>query len=273
MLDAVASHFEDCTSLIAATHVCHLWRTTLLSYPCHWSHLDFANEERALVYLERSKSAPLNVNIMTLDDPSEIVSESLKKVTTRVAALRAVDDSFLDELLAQPMPMLDHLEILTSDELPQKKPTHLPSLTSLAISGLGPLRFHAPILTTFHLTRPTLGGWSVSVLLNFLRSCPLLEVAFFSCNVHPDSEEVVSLPVLRLFTHESRDKYRLCLLDRLSIPPTCRVHNGYGRWRETQGISRTDRRSRPLGPPMASGRKTSRLLRWIRHGSVPTVDP
>ena len=63
-------------------------------------------------------------------------------------------------------------------------------------------------------------------ILDFLRNCPRLEVAFLSCTIQTftDSEELVSLPLLRSFTHESPyGGYELCLLDRLSLPSTCRV--------------------------------------------------
>jgi len=232
ILATVTSHLGDDAALVAATHVCHFWRTVLLSSPHLWSFLHLTNEERALVYLERSKSVPLCVSLMGLGDPSEIVRELLKKITSRLDMLQASHDSFLDELLDQPMPKLEALEIVDSetvdfDELPPKKPTHLPSLVSLVIHGIDPLRFYTPILTSFHLTHePSSGsmGWKASILLNFLRNCPLLEVVSLSCDMDHDSNEVVSLPLLHSFTHKSRRKeYQLWPLDRLSLPSTCRV--------------------------------------------------
>ena len=227
ILATVASHLEDDTSLITATHVCHLWRMTLLSSPRLWSYLDFTNEECALVFLERSKSAPLVVDLMDSYDPSEIVRESLKEIATRAATLRAEHSPFLDDLLAHPMPMLEVLEVTKSDELPPKKHVHLPSLTSLIISGLDPLRFHVPLLTSFHHAHNPINPsqeWSGGILLGFFRNCPLLETVFLSCDVRPDSNEIVSLPLLRSFTHDSPcNEYQLYLFDRLSLPSTCRV--------------------------------------------------
>ena len=229
MLVTVASHLKGDTSLIAATHVCHLWRVTLLSSSRLWSHLDFANEERALAFLERSKSSPLSVDITDLEEPTEIVRESLKKATTRVTTLWAAHDSFLDELLAQSMPELETLDIIDVFELPPKKPIHLPSLTSLVVSGFDPLQFHVPLLTSFHLTHdPTSNSrreWTANIFLDFFRNCPLLEDVILSCDVLPDSSDgIISLPLLRTFTHESPcDESRLRVFDRLSLPPTCRV--------------------------------------------------
>ena len=233
MLVAVASHLEDNASLVSATHVCHLWRMALLSSRHLWSHLDFANEERALVFLGGSKSAPLSVDLTGIDDPSEIVRESLKEITTRVTTLRAVHNYFLDQLMAQPMTTLEVLEISYHDYnvLPPDEPTRLPSLTSLVISCFDPLRFRAPALTSFHLE--STGSFleqdqMAGSLVDFLRNCPLLEVIFISCgiqdNTHPDFDATISLPFLRSFTHESPgDQYQLCLFNRLSLPSTCRV--------------------------------------------------
>ena len=233
MLVAVVSHLKDDASLVTATHVCHLWRIALLSSPRLWSHLDFSNEERTLVFLERSKSTPLNVDLTKIDRASEVVRESLNKITTRVTTLGAAHDSFLYELLTQPMPILEGLEISDSyAKLPLKEPTHLPSLTSLVISCFEFPQFHVPLLTSFHLTHVSTSRsmerkLTAGSLLDFFRNCPLLEVVLITCHIletHPDSDEVVSLPFLRSFTHKSpRDGYQLFLFNQLSLPSTCRV--------------------------------------------------
>ena len=227
ILATVACHLENNTSLVTAAHVCHFWRTTLLSSPRLWTHLDFTNEECALVFLKRSKLALLSINLVDARDPLEIVRESLNEIATRVTKLQAEHGTFLDELLDWPMPMLEVLEVTQSDEFPPDESTHLPSLTSLIISGFDPLRYHAPLLTSFRLTHGSIissRGLTTSVLLDFLRNCPLLEDVFLNRDVRPDSNEVVSLPFLHSFTHEStRDKYQPYLFEQLSLPSTCRV--------------------------------------------------
>ena len=221
ILVEVASHLEDDASLVAATHVCHLWRAIFLSSHRLWSNLDFSNEERALAFLERAKSGPLSVSLPGDIDPSEVVKGSLNEVSTRVTGWWAAFDSPLDEI---PMPNLEALEITDSSVLWPKKPIHLPSLVSFVMMGYGPLLFHTPLLTSFHLYHP---ARPLRDLLNFFRNCPLLEFAFISCetlDTHPASDEVVSLPLLRSFTHASpRDRYQLHLFDRLSLPSTCPV--------------------------------------------------
>lgn len=53
----------DDRDLISATHVCEQWRSVLLSTPMLWAEVVFGDPNRALVYLERSKGAPLQVSI------------------------------------------------------------------------------------------------------------------------------------------------------------------------------------------------------------------
>jgi len=256
MLVEVGSHLKDDVSLITVTHVCHLWRTALLSSPRLWSHLDFSNEERALVFLERSKSGPLRVDLTSADDPSEVVRETLRETTTRMTMLRTEHDSFLDELLARSMPILATLEITESyDIIEDGKPVQcLPALTFFVISDSDRLRFHTPLLTSFHLTDGPNSGfmkWTTGIVLNFLRNCPLLEIAFFSCSIYPNSDDVVSLPLLHSFTHETpRDKYQLCLFNQIALPSTCRV---------VLGIEVTDHYHNPWIPGLSTFKDSSYL--------------
>ena len=272
MLVEVASHLEDNTSLVTATHVCHLWRMTLLSSSRLWSHLDFVNEECALTFLERSKSAPLVVDLIYADSRSEIVRELLNEIATRATTLQAKHGTFLDELLARPVPKLEVLEVFESGALPPKKPIHLPSLTSLFIFGLDPLRFYAPLLTSFHIVYDSFSvsqEWTTGILINFFRNCPLLETIFLSCDVDLDSDEIVSLPLLRSFTHESPcDTYQLNLFGLLSLPSTCRV---------VLMIDVTGYDSDPWAPGLPTPRDASylsdiRTIKITAHSHSPNAD-
>ena len=112
----------------------------------------------------------------------------------------------------------------------------LPSVRFLATIDVGYPLFHVPNLTNlrFEMTRyshipPRFGD----NLLEFLRSCPLLEVIFLSYGSQgmdiefTTSEapiDAVSLPRLRSFTHDSPVKtIDIGLFNRLSLPPTCDV--------------------------------------------------
>ena len=73
LLPLVASHLESDIDLVCATHVSHHWRDTLHSHPSLWSHLDFEDAGRALVFLEKSKSTPLHVTLVSDSRVSTLV--------------------------------------------------------------------------------------------------------------------------------------------------------------------------------------------------------
>lgn len=219
----VASHLEGDKPLIAVTHVCHLWRLALISCPYLWSNITFGDERRALVFTERSKAVLISVHIRENSEQSKEVKESLMRVTDRLATLRAERVSFLGELLIKPLPKLRTLDVVTSG-----------GFTSVNLCR--PL-FHVPNLTNFRFAMcrsgseftPRLGD----SLLGFLRSCPLLEVAFFGYGdpendmeftTGNSSSEVIPLPCLRSFTHESPvEMIPVGLFNRLSLPSTCNI--------------------------------------------------
>ena len=242
ILAAVASHLGDIYSLITATHVCHHLRMALLSSPRLWSHLKFGSEERVLAFLERSKLAPVSVDLVGLWKPSEGVRESLNGIIHRLTGLRGLDDALLDGLLDHPVPMLETLDIIGRGESETEKPMRsLPSLRSLTMANLyWPRRFDIPHLTNFHFERTYHPGMSSAAglgedLLNIFRGCPLLEVVSLRYGDTGDGEDLrfatdeastkpVSLPHLRSFTHETAlSKLLIGLFNRLSIPPTCVV--------------------------------------------------
>jgi len=231
----VASHLKDDTSLVAATHVCHLWRTTLLSSPRLWSNLSFVNEKRGLAYLERSGSTPLYVDLTGADDPSEAVKESLRTIGARVTALRGAHSPFADEILDESAPVLELLDLSEADEATRKIPIRsFPSLRTLIISGVPRAPFHAPRLTTFRFTaaivEPFVRRGTSNSIANLLQKFPLLEEVYVKYQEGEEESEnltidgLVSVPHLRLFTDAAPyDSFNLRLFNRLSIPPTCQV--------------------------------------------------
>ena len=231
----VASHLKDDISLVAATHVCHLWRTALLSYPRLWSDLSFANEKRALAFLERSRLAPLYIDLTGAGNPSETVKESLRTIGARVTALRGRHSLFLDGILDQSTSVLELLDLIEVEELVRRMQTRsLPSLRTLIVSGSVRPPFRTPYLTTFRftsdiITPPPQGGVS-NFIVNFLRDCPLLEEVYVKSHEGGGSpqdstiDDLISIPYLRSFTHASSfELFELSLFNRLSLPPTCQV--------------------------------------------------
>ena len=233
ILAMVASHLKDDTFLIAATHVCHLWRTALLSSPLLWSHLSFVNEKRGLAFLERSKSTPLYVDLTGADDLSETVRESLRTVGARVTALQGIHSLDPDEILDQSAPALELLDLSEADEPTREIPIRsFPSLRTLIISGALRAPFHAPCLTTFRFTdlrSPPRSGVS-NFIAKVLQDSPLLEEVYVKYDEDEQESEglatddLVSVPHLRSFTHAAPyHLFNLGLFNRLSIPPTCQV--------------------------------------------------
>ena len=49
--------------VIALTHVCRTWRELFISYSSLWTNFDCADLDKTLVYLDRSKSCPINLSL------------------------------------------------------------------------------------------------------------------------------------------------------------------------------------------------------------------
>jgi len=237
ILPSITHHLESGLDLVHATHVSYYWRSTLLSHPGLWAHLDFKDTERALTFLERLKSVSLHINL-TNDNPPLV--EPLRPHATRIATLGLFDRPDQRVLLSQPMPTLRQLEITNyiyhdDDDLPrtlvdEETSWSFPSVTSLAVHNTYPIPFHVPHLTCFkfRFIDPMDDTFILESLLNFLRSCPLLEhleIAypkdFLSTNDH-----AVSLPNLHIYIQimlSNRGVYSLGVFNVLSLPPSCTV--------------------------------------------------
>lgn len=221
ILIEVASYLKS-EQLVPATHVCRFWRWTLISSPRLWANLAYANEQRALVFLERSKPFPVSVK---LEDPNKLPGESWGGIVHRMAALDAANVSYLNQLLIQPLPALRKLHLSTSWRFPFASHT----------------LFRAPNLTNFRFIYGLHSGPDIrglpkleADLLDFLRGCPLLEVIFLHYNDYlPDTgtngefgtnRALTKAVSLRSFSHKSPAQ-TLCLrlFNQLSLPPTCRV--------------------------------------------------
>ena len=222
---AMAASYLDETSLIIATLVCRHWHEALISSPSLWSHPTFKNEKRGLVFMERSKSVPVSVDLDFSPGtvPTPEVVNSLGRNSNKIYALRAAHFPFLNEVLAQPFPILETLEIITSGT---------PGCTiepSVAVNIGRLTNFRFELILDMAASVPRLGD----ILLDFLRGCPQLEVAFFyygdrngeiEFTADEESAQAVCLPCLRSFTHISAvEKIDTGLFDRLILPSTCDV--------------------------------------------------
>jgi len=53
--------------LVTLTHVCHGWRELFISRSSLWTSLDCTSVERTRVYLERSRTSPLEIRLTEKD--------------------------------------------------------------------------------------------------------------------------------------------------------------------------------------------------------------
>ena len=175
--------------LVAATQVCRYWRSTLISRPSLWTCFQFQSShdlDRTLTYLKRSKSAPIDISIDTdLTGNLDVLEYLAPRIArTRSLIIQADHDIHAASLLfCNPAPLLQHLEILTSEGVVHLPDNFLgqqaPSLRSVSLVRTCPRLeslFPLPNLTEFHLslvddTTP----FRVGALFQFLSESPQLQ--------------------------------------------------------------------------------------------------
>ena len=178
--------------LVAATHVCQCWRSTLISNPSLWTCFLFSGPnidvDRTLTYLERSRSAPIDVRV---DLKSPRGFEVFKHLALHIARTRSLivqpglhDTEVLQAclLLQTPSPTLQHLEVCVSGG-PARLPDNFlgrqaPSLRSITFNGIH-LAFesHLPLPSLIEIKLYLPKGTALShigALFQFLSDCPRL---------------------------------------------------------------------------------------------------
>ena len=227
--------------LIAMSHVCRSWRKLLIARPSLWVRLDCANTDKTRVYIERSKSSPLELSLYKNGYTNHLnyVVDAILLVVPHISRLEylSINGSEALQILAPhlscPIPLLRELAI-TSDSNCRPTPVldtmlfncDLSSLCSLTLVGFVT---HLPWknlsqLTTFvlYLGRTLEDKISITQLLDFLegarhlRDITLRHFLITMSNAPPG--RVVSLPCLKTFTIEAEGQVHPVLLDHLSIP-------------------------------------------------------
>jgi len=240
----IASHLTNETDLINATHTSYHLRSTLLSYPSLWSHLDFEHEARARAFFERSGRAPLHIDMVRdITRTVESLAE-LRQQSNRIATLKLRHWWVQKKFLSEPLPSLRRLEIFFDycydeewDEEwdtvwapvwgPIKEATSwaFPSLTSLVVYNLGFIPFYVPHLTCFKFWDRESTSHA-NRLIKFLNECPLLQHINISYlgGLRSNHDLVVSLPNLQTYTETTFDgACPLTVFNALSLPPFCSV--------------------------------------------------
>jgi len=193
-----------------ATQVCWYWRSTLVSSSSLWTCFQFQKEsrhdiDRTLTYLERSKSAPIDVRIVKNYwkgnlDVLEYLAPHIARTRSLAIQTSHMDDAYTASLLfCNPAPLLQHLEIFSASEVVAPLPDNFlgqraPSLRSVNFVHMCPTLeslFPLPNLTEFHLSLGPATPFRVGALFRFLSESPLLQK--IQINVHNWSVQDVSL--------------------------------------------------------------------------------
>ena len=197
--------------LVAATHVCRYWRSTLISAPSLWTCFRLRSSDDlncTLTYLERSKSAPIDVtiNINSSGDPKHLAPHIARIRSLIMQGSYGIHAASL--FFCNPAPSLQHLEIdshqnytpLPNNFLGQQAP----SLRFVSFSGVCPTfgsLFPLPNLAEFNLYLS--GGtdlFRMDALFRFLSDCPRLrKIRIYTPNETPqdiDQGQIISLESL-----------------------------------------------------------------------------
>ena len=201
LLSKVLEYRSKESDLVAATHVCQCWRSTLISSPSLWNRVRVFSRRklnRPFTYLERSKSALIDVYINVW---SSETCRTLGRLAPHIQRTRSLEihgsptnilaTSFL---FHDSTPSLQRLEIY-SRESPVGLPDaffnkQLPSLHSVTFEGIFPMLDSPPPfpnLTRFELYLSSNAPPRMSLLFRFLSGCPRIQKIWV--NVHDYSED------------------------------------------------------------------------------------
>ena len=221
-------------NLITATHVCRGWRNLFISRPSLWTQLDCTHVEKTRIYVERSKSSPLDVYIRG-DEDTPFPSDAFLLTIPHHSRFRSLslfgssDDlaGIINQHLHCPAPSLEELKIsFTGAPRPIEATIfdgNLSSLRELRLSGvLTDLPWvDLPNLTTFYFRNVPSNKVSVTQLLNLFERAPLLSTVTLweASPITSDAPlgRVVALPHLK-FLQISAEPVYSALLKHLSIP-------------------------------------------------------
>ena len=224
--------------LIILTHVCHGWRELFISRSSLWAFLDCTRVEKTRVYIERSKSSPLEVNLEGAEDDA-YCENALLLAAPHINRLGSFiirgPSSILADLtkhFTRPTPLLKKLKIdiaFDRNRAPDFPGTlfngDLSSLRSLSISGFTTNLPWGNLvnLTSFELSHfpGTVDPPFTARLLDFFESAPLLSEITLRHSTPASSNEpperLVSLPHLKELATTSH-LAQSSLLKHLSIP-------------------------------------------------------
>ena len=228
---------DDDEDLIAMTHVCRIWREFFISRSSLWTNFDCESADKTRVYLERSKTSPINLWLNRNSTPpvSDPLFQIIPHSVGRFKSLSITAGSeILRDIIAHLPPHAPLLEKLEIDGVLRSRAPHNPlvgatlfdgDLSSMRVFRLERVRTELPWrnmanLTLLVLRNVSLDSPSIRQLLDFFESAPRLrkiKLASPDPTADDQSERLVSLACLKRMEllngpHSSR------LLSHLFVP-------------------------------------------------------
>ena len=177
--------------VIALTHVCRAWREIFTSCPSLWSDFDCEDVDKTQIYLDRSKSSPIDLRLKRVESlsPHDPFFQVVPHAVTRLKSLsiHGTPENLQDiaTLLSHPVSILETLAIEVDLECtPQDGLVVETMLFDGDLSSLRELQLkcvHTVLpwrnmvnLTSFTLGYTLLGNFPIRHLLNFFESAPRL---------------------------------------------------------------------------------------------------
>jgi hypothetical protein len=203
--------------VVALTHVCRAWREVFISRSSLWINLDCEDEDKTRVYLERSKSLPINLSLHA-NGPLSSYHPFFKIVPHAIGRLKSLDIDLgmvdfpqdIADPLSRSAPLLEELSIRGAyDYAPNRNPVLPPTLFNGDLSSLRELKLgsvHTELrwrnmvnLTSIMLARMSWGNDSVEQLLDFFESAPHLRKVQLLATLTSNAQNgrLVSLACLR----------------------------------------------------------------------------
>ena len=203
ILSRILEHRDDEQDLVAATHVCQYWRSVLIFDSSLWTYFgSLLSLDRTLVYLERSKSAPIDINVIART-PQDF--DALGYLASNIARTRSLsiltDNNVRPTLLhfCKPAPSLQHLGFdavegtlsIPENFLARQAPS-LRSLTLISTRLEFNRFFPLPNLTVFDIyLAEGEEPFRMGALLQFFSDSPLLQK--IRINAHVEMVQDISL--------------------------------------------------------------------------------
>jgi hypothetical protein len=221
--------------LVTLTHVCRAWREMFISWSSLWTNLDCVGKARTRVYLERSKSLPLNLSLRAEHSLSpchpffEIIPRAIGRLKSLSVRAAPRELQYITPHLSHPALLLEKLSIHGGySHEPHSIIT--PALFNGDLSSLRTLKLeyvHTELpwrnvvnLTSFKLSCGSPGGATIGQLLDFFESAPHLRkvgLCFPSLISRAQDGRLVLLACLKRMEVAGSD-LTFALLDHLLIP-------------------------------------------------------